>query len=64
MKTLLAFAQKTAAFGLALAIMGGGLVDRASAQQEQPPPPSAPRSPQLPTPREMTLRNGLRVIVI
>lgn len=64
MRTLRVFAQKTTAFSLALIILGGGLAGRISAQQEQPPPPSAPRSPQLPTPREMTLPNGLRVIVI
>ncbi len=31
---------------------------------ETPPPPSAPRSVSVPKPVEMTLRNGLRVIVI
>lgn len=34
------------------------------AQQETPPKPSAPREVQFPKPVEMTLRNGLRVIVI
>ncbi|HEX8071029.1 MAG TPA: pitrilysin family protein [Pyrinomonadaceae bacterium] len=29
-----------------------------------PPPPAAPRSPQIPSPAERTLANGLRVIVV
>jgi zinc protease len=34
------------------------------AQVDTPPPPSAPRAVKLPTPVEMTLENGLRVIVV
>lgn len=55
--------KQTSALGLSVMILAGG-VGSAAAQQEQPPPPAAPRSAQVPKPTEMTLKNGLRVIVI
>jgi zinc protease len=56
-------ARKSTAWALAL-IVGVGTAGATTAQQEQPPPPGAPHSPKLPTPAELYLKNGLRVIVI
>lgn len=55
--------KKTSAFCLSGLVLAGS-VGITAAQQEQPPAPSAPRSAQLPKPSELTLKNGLRVIVI
>jgi len=44
--------------------VGVVLAGAATAQQETPPAPAAPRSVTIPKPVEQTLKNGLRVIVI
>ena len=49
---------------LPLAIMALATFALAQTPQATPPPPAAPRSVQFPRPVEMTLPNGLRVIVV
>jgi zinc protease len=55
--------RRATALSLIFVLLSGIFVSIA-AQQEQPPAPSAPRSPKLPSPSELYLKNRLRIIVI